>query len=231
MSYDQSIDYRLVSFQEKWTFTPIWKNGTKSIFETMSAQVPDIERSPSTHQIHSFVYPPLVSEDLNMLHKDSEEYLKILKSSFNFVCIRDPYERFISAFYHKLIQNPNGLETKSFYKQYGLDNYSDIKKLYVFVEYILSNNEVDPHFWSQSKLARLDEINYSYMIKMDSLRKDWDMLSDKFTNIPKLHEYRLHATDSKIFADHLKKDKSHQRLVKKIEMLYLDDYKFIERLS
>lgn len=231
MDYDEAIDYRLISYKENWSFTPIWKNGTKSIFEAFSKNFPGIFRYPSNHQIHSFVYSPPKSNDLKMLHKDSDEYKDFVQQSFNFVCFRDPYKRFISNFYHKIILNPGGKESKNFLLKYNIDGLDEINKLKIFVEYVKNDNQIDPHFWSQTQISDTKNIKYHYVLRLEKLDTDWANLSNKFSNIPTLCDTKFHASNSSFLAEKIANDKNFKKIYTKIKMIYLDDYKFLEGLK
>jgi hypothetical protein len=226
--YDEAIDYRLVSYSQLWSFTPIWKNATASIFESFSKNYPGIYRSESNHQIHSFIYSIPESKDLKMLHKNSKEYQEFVEKSYNFVCLRDPYRRFISNFYHKIVLNPNGVEAQDFFKNYNAKQLDPINKLKIFLKYMESSEKLDPHFFSQSRIADYGYVDYSYCINLENINKDWKVLAEKFNNIPKLLEQKLQASDSDYFAKMIATDQRFKGIYHKIKMLYLDDYKFLE---
>jgi hypothetical protein len=224
MDYDPGIEYRLVSYEYNWTFTPIWKNATASIFEAFSNKFLEMQ---SRHKIHDFVNRLPENDDLKMLHKDSKEYLDAVKDKNNIVCVRDPYERFMSAFYHKIIENPGGMEVPKFnYKK--SETIDDIKKLYLFVDYMSDKLEtIDPHFQPQAYIANFDNIKYFDIINISNFNNGWNKLAQKYENIPPINGIHKHKTDSKIFADMIKNQKEHSRIVSRIKMLYLDDYNFI----
>lgn len=231
MDYDKSIEYRLVSYNQNWSFTPIWKNGTHSIFEAFSQRFPEMHRATTGHQIHSFIFDPPESDDLKMLHKESEEYLEFVKQSFNIVCLRDPYTRFISNFYDKLVVNPDGKEAKHFFSQYNTKSADPIKKIKLFVNYVEEQQVLDPHFQTQSSLCDAKNIDYSYIINLQKINEDWSFLTNKFLNIPKLGNNKMQASHSQEFATMVARDSRLRGVYNKILMLYLDDYKLLEKFS
>ena len=224
MDYDESIDYRLVSYKENWSFTPIWKNATASIFKAFSNKFPDLPPSISKHEIHSLIYSWPENDDLFMLHKDSDEYKYFSKQAKNIVCVRDPYERFISAFYHKLILNPNGKEARDFLKKNNISGLDNLQILNKFVAYLTITDDADPHFISQTKLASLNDVKYDHVISFNNLNREWKSLQSIYPNIPDLETNKIHQTDSKHFANEVR---NNSRMFKRIEMLYLDDYIFL----
>lgn len=232
MNYDFSIDYRLVSYKENWSFTPIWKNATHTIFETFSKNFPDIRRARTGHQIHSFAFHLPNSDDLAMLHKDSDEYLSFVKNSFNFVCLRDPYKRFISNFYDKIVLNPNGKEGRDFLKKYNVNDVEPIKKLKIFLKYVEANKEtLDPHFWTQTKLSGSEMIQYDHVVLLENIEFGWKLLESKFTNVPSLISNKKNQSGSQDFAKIVSNDPSLKSIYQKIKMIYLDDYKLLESFS
>lgn len=224
MDYDKAIEYRLVSYQHNWTFTPIWKNATASIFKAFSNKFPDLPPSISKHEIHSLIYNWPQNDDLVMLHKDSIDYKQFARQAKNIVCVRDPYERFISAFYHKVILNPNGKEARDFLKKNNISGLDSLQVLNKFILYLMKTDDVDPHFISQTRLASLNDVKYNYVISFNNLNKEWKNLQDIYPNIPNLENKKIHQTESKHFANEVKKN---SKMFKRIQMLYLDDYIFL----
>jgi hypothetical protein len=225
MQYDEVIEYRLVSYQYNWTFTPIWKNATASIFSAFSKKFTEIH-SEKLHNIHNIAYRLPKNDDLKMLHKNSSEYLNFANQSNNIVCLRDPYERLISAFYHKIILNPGGVEARDFFSKNKVDGLSNLEILNRFVAYLKTTNEIDPHFISQTTLGNLNDINYHHIINFNNLNNEWKNLQNIYPNIPNLDKNKIHETGSGHFANEVRRD---NKMFKRIEMLYLDDYNFIRK--
>ena len=224
--FDEAINYRLISKDNNWTFTPIWKNGTKTIFHSLSKNIDSIETQSRTHSIHEFINNMPSDSGLKMVHKDSKEYASVINAgSFNFVCLRDPYERFMSAFYHKILVT-KGKERGTFFEDYDAENDKPILKLKKFILYVRNNDNIDPHFWSQTRIADLNNIKYHSVISLNNLRSDWNELASKLNGLPRLDKTHLHKTKSYNLADRIMRPEN-DKIYKKILNLYADDYKYL----
>lgn len=226
MDYDTAIDYRLISLNNNWSFTFIWKNGTSSIATAFAHSLKTFNNYD--HQIHT-----LFDKDnpIHMVHKDSSDYHDLVSSgSYNFVCLRDPLERFMSAFNDKIVRHPNGKESVAFFNiNSKYRELSAIKQLKLFVDFVCEGENIDPHFISQTKIADLNSIEYDYIVRLNNLNNDWEVVANKFSDIPKLSKIKYWKNNSEDFIKEVKKEKDFNRLVYKIKDIYSDDYMFIDK--
>lgn len=230
MNYDPSIEYRLVSKKENWSFVPIWKNGTKTVFQAFAemGRLPKI----SDHHIHSFLWSDPNNpyfDDVCFMHKDSKEYNDFKKTAFNFVIVRDPIERALSNIYHKLILDPGGNETADFLDKYSVKDADDSSKIIAFVAYLeLNYPNVDPHFLSQNILANLSDSKFDMIIDLKNLQESWNVLSNRYSNIPKIDNSNNNVSKKYENALYAIKDKKTAHNIKnRLKQVYKDDYFFI----
>ena len=134
-----------------------------------------------------------------------------LSKLFTFVFIRHPFERLVSAFHDKFItlQQLNIMEpfVKYYMKSYGITDKLILKKPWVkrhinvtfenFVKFVLHENslkeKISPpswHWWPFSDVCKLNDINYNFIGKIESLEQDVECLLQHFPGYTKFQNIR-----------------------------------------
>ena len=162
-------------------------------------------------------------EIFNHRLKDKEYSYNLLKSEKykKFTVIRNPLDRFLSAFNDKVLINSHEPYFSKFNKKYL--HVKDInEKLNLFLNFITENNfsKYDIHIRPQYMLVSSESINYNLILKVDNLHNDWnkvreilniDLAKPKFAN--KSNSVRL-------------KNSISSDLIQRINNLYSEDIKF-----
>ena len=130
-----------------------------------------------------------------------------LSKLFTFVFIRHPFERLVSAFHDKFItlQQLNLMApfVKHYMKSNGITDKLILKKPWVkrhinvtfenFVKFVLHENslkeKISPpswHWWPFSDVCKLNEIDYNFIGKIESLEQDVECILQHFPDYAKL---------------------------------------------
>ena len=208
-----------------WLFLP----GTNILFNLIS-------KNAST-SITSAFYDVYSMKRLDLVHhrrKNNISFETIATSSEyrKYTVIRNPIDRFLSAFYDKVIKNPiTHDKTFSLFNKKFVNEKDTFRKLDFFLDYIedrytygknlaLANHHIRPQYL----MMYTSKINYDFILKFDNLYNDWN----KFKNSTKINLPNLpynHVTDSKKYLDQIS---PHQ--IVRIENLYSEDIKYYNEI-
>jgi hypothetical protein len=210
----------IVSVKDSWLYQPIYKNATYSIYELL---LNHYNKNIDNKSIHFVMYNLKENNDICLINKivkiDTYSYKK-------FIVLRDPYKRFVSNFFHKLIQHPHQ-EVKDFLSVHKLsDNIITNFANFINFQYSLDEQNRDVHFQSQIRLGKISEVKYDYYLNINNLQEEWKQL----TFMPPLIKEKRHRSGSSDFANYIKNDPINKRYYKKIAMMYEKDYEFLSKL-
>jgi hypothetical protein len=120
-------------------------------------------------------------------------------NSFKFIAIRDPFERLVSGFIHKIIKHPHveGKEYFAYQPDHAKYKNNIPKAFDLFVSFLEKSNinSVDVHFAPQYQLGRFDSIVYDKIIKVENLQDDWKDLQSTI-KLPDLPKNKIHFSGS-----------------------------------
>jgi len=211
----------VVSIKDSWLYQPIFKNATYSIYESLLRHY---NKNINEVTIHLAMYKVQENSDVCYVDKikniDTSNYKKL-------VVLRSPFKRFVSNFFHKLLQHPDE-EVEDFLSVYKLSN--DIMTNFVnFInfQYSLDEEKRDVHFQTQVRLGKILDVKYDYYLNVNNLQEEWKEL--KF--MPPLIKEKRYASGSSDFANYIMNDSINKRYYKKIVMMYEKDYEFLSKLS
>ena len=166
-------------------------------------QVPVINVMQMTKQmdLHDNIY-----EHFSVKMQQPHDVL-MLTNFFNFIFVRHPFERLVSAFHDKFIvikqQNlmlpfikyyvqilyPN-IRTPKRPSRKWIDDYVDVS-FQNFVNFVLHENSLatqisgpSGHWWPYTDMCKMCEIDFEYIGKLETLSRDVDCILKKF---PKYH--------------------------------------------
>lgn len=193
------------------SFVAIRKNASTSIAAALYKNKYDINYDS-----------PEFPKDLNKTDIFSyTDELSIL-NSYKFVCMRNPFEKLVSGFIHKIVQHPD-VEGKAYfeYNSEYVKHLDDIPKSFdMFLSFLEQSdiNSVDIHFVPQYQSGRFNSISYNSILKVETLYKDWKNMQ-KNLNVPDLPNHKIHQSESETYLE-LIKDKFYNR----VKTLYEADF-------
>lgn len=225
---DSGHEYVLMSKENRWIFVPIWKNATKSIFYSFAKQHSTYV-SENKHAITFFFNDD--TKDPKMYHKESRDYIDNINSFYSFTCIRNPIDRFFSAFFHKVVLHPEGPEAKVFLDKYMAHSDEPFIKLDKFTAHLLNDKEIDAHFLTQTLIGDFNKISYNKILTIENLTNDWTNLQSECPGLPRLIESKLHKTESAKFHFEMSKQKGYDRIITRINKFYQDDIELFNKNS
>jgi hypothetical protein len=170
----------------------------------MSYDSPDFPKDPNHTDIFSYTY------ELPSLN------------SYKFTCIRDPFEKLLSGFIHKIIQNPH-VEGKAYfeYNPNYKDYIKDIPKSFdMFLSFLEQSdiNSVDIHFVPQHQSGRFNIVKYNTLLKVDNLYEDWKNMQ-KDIHLPDLPNHKIHKSGSEMYIEPIK-----NKFYDRVKTLYEEDF-------
>jgi hypothetical protein len=144
-------------------------------------------------------------------------------NDYKFTCLREPFEKLVSGFIHKVIMHPH-IEAKDYFDK-NPNNRSMIhnmpKYFDSFVSYIeLTGVEnVDVHFKLQYECARFNKILYNKIILLENIKNDWKSLQKDIIGLPDLPNAKVHSTPAKEYYSMLR-----PKFISRIKKIYEKDY-------
>ena len=193
------------------SFVAIRKNASTSIAAALykhkynlDYNSADFPSDPNHTDIFSYTYEPATLND------------------YKFICIRDPFEKLVSGFIHKIIQHPY-VEGKAYfeYNPEYINYVDDIPKSFdMFLSFLEQSdiNSVDIHFVPQTLSGRFDSTIYNKILRTNNLFKDWKSLQNDI-NLPDLSINHIHWSGSIRYLDLLK-----SRFYDRAKILYAEDF-------
>ena len=165
---------------------------------------------------------PDFPEDVNSTDIFSYVYESDRLKSYKFTCIRDPFEKLVSGFIHKIVQNPH-IEGEDYfeYNPSYREHIADIPKSFdMFLSFLEQTdiNKIDVHFIPQVQSARFNQIHYNKILRVDTLIDDWAELQ-KDINLPNLSDNKIHFSGSGIWIEALK-----EQFYDRVKAIYYDDF-------
>lgn len=178
------------------SFVIIRKNASTSILAALYSHKHNIEYSSLNFPIN------VNATDIYSCSKD-----RVLLNSFKFIALRDPFERLLSGFIHKIIKHPHK-EGKDYFKyQPDYAKYSkDIPKAFdMFLSFLEQADfaNIDEHFAFQHDLGRFNDTFYDKIIRVETLENDWKDLQSKI-KLPNLPRHKIHSSGSENYLGLLK---------------------------
>lgn len=150
-----------------------------------------------------------------------------LSNTFNFICLRDPFERIVSFFIHKIINHPH-VEIREY-----VNKYPDYRKHYNaleqgfdhFLKFLAESDlsNVDEHFAYQYDCGAFDQIKYNLVLDFNNM--NWDMVRQSIPGMPNLPADKIHSTNSHYAVQQLK------NFEPRVKDLYKKDYDLIKDLK
>lgn len=198
-----------------FTFVAIRKNASSSIGNAIYSLKNNM---PYTHSD----FPKDINHS-NIFINNSEENID---SVFKFTCIRNPFERLVSGFTHKVLQHP-GEEIRQ-YAEIVPNHKNLIGDIQVYFNSFLTFLEeydftkIDSHFALQYDCARFNDIEYSLVINQSNIEEDWLMVQKAIPNMPNLISHKIHVSGSENLLDTLRPFED------RVKSLYAKDYNLIE---
>ena len=141
---------------------------------------------------------------------------------FKFTCIRDPFERLVSGFTHKVLQHPH-VEIKhydEFFPNHRIlinDTQEYFNSFLAFLEQC-NFSEIDPHFALQYDCAKFDTIEYDLVIDQSDIKSGWAEVQKYIPGMPNLPQKSIHHSGSENLLDILSPFKD------RVKTLYSKDY-------
>lgn len=144
-------------------------------------------------------------------------------NTYKFTCIRDPFERIVSAFLHKVIVNP-GIAAEEYFISNPYHNkfLNDIPAYFNnFIEYIENTGVIntDIHFNLQSKAIRYGEVSYNKILRFENIIKDWEDVKKDIDGLPDLPKQKVNSTSSYKYYDILR-----PIFLSRVQEIYKKDY-------
>ena len=197
-----------------FTFVAIRKNASSSIASAIYSLKNSI----------AYDHPefPKNINSSNIFMYNSEEKEENINSLFTFTCIRDPFERLVSGFTHKVIKHPH--EEIKQYDEAVPNHRNLINNTPAYFDNFLTFLEgydfskIDPHFALQYDCARFDRINYDLVINQSDIYNGWTEVQKVILNMPDLPKNIIHKSGSERLLDVLRPFES------RVKTLYAKDY-------
>ena len=202
-----------------FTYVAIRKNATTSIAAALWQLETGID-----YEDDSFPEDP----NLTTVFNYSSEYVPS-STKLVFTCVRDPYERLVSGFYHKVFAHPRDEASAFISSSFNEDIYrndNDISKYFErflsFIEHVGVEN-VDHHFSLQTKCGHFDKINYDIVLNVKNLYDQWGSVQKAVPTMPDLPRHKIHETNSENLLDIFEFSRS------RVEALYVKDYEMLSK--
>jgi len=135
----------------------------------------------------SFANDPVNLEHMNFWSLNRTERLKRLKTHTKFMVTREPFERILSAYRNKLEHYRQDTFGEIAYKIHKIFGHKDVKEGATFGEFLnhlvdhnantIPKNEHWETYWS---LCYPCDIDYDYILKLDTIEEDSEWLLDHF---------------------------------------------------
>jgi hypothetical protein len=174
-----------VSIDNKFVCGIIQKNASTSILATLNKLYYNNAILGTPYQMMDAI--PKNDKICQLSRFNDDEIVSILDDPhfYKFTTLRDPYQRFVSAYMTKLPNMPKFVET------YGISD-DMITNLDNAIEFISQtpDEERDIHFKSQYQLGNFEVIKYKRVLHTRNLYHNWNLLKRDKPNIPKLGEVR-----------------------------------------
>lgn len=179
--------------------------------------------------IHGIINKYSKENKIVLLHKieDYKEVRNVLfgKDYFKFTCIRHPVERFISAFYNKIILYDKTYQLIDFCVEFiELSKQKSNEEVFIaLLEKIksLPDNKREPHFRSQLSLSLDNYIKYDHVFTTNNITENYHIIQSKF---PLTKNLQVH--NKLLLDDVLLKEKNYlmEKYKNKIKEIYSSDY-------
>jgi hypothetical protein len=185
------LNNKIVSRDHKFLYGVIQKNASTSVIATLNTLY-------YKDSVTGTPYEMLESLGKNNIlcpisRYENDEILEMIEDPhfYKVTTLRDPYERFISAYMTKLINMPDFIEI------YGLSD-DKILNLDNAIEFIsnTSDEQREMHFRSQFIMGNFDTIKYKRIMHVRNLYHNWNLMRKDKPSIPKLGKIR-NTTNSK----------------------------------
>lgn len=178
-----------------FTFVCIRKNASTSIASALYSAKNNIKYGDSN-------FP----RDLNLTdiylytNKDS---IPDISDTFNFICVRNPFDRVVSLFMHKVIYHPNPNEPAvREYFDYNPKHDSNTGNLMDYFDDFLTFLEqtdlenCNEHIAYQYSCGAFDTVRYDRILDFGNI--DWKSIQQRFDILPDLPEQKIHETNSEV---------------------------------
>jgi hypothetical protein len=180
-----SLKNKIVSKEHRFIYGVIQKNASTSVLATLNRMYYGESITGTPYEMMEAI--PKNNKVCGLFCYSDEEIDEMLVDPhfYKFTTLRDPYQRFVSAYMTKLSNMPEFVEI------YGISD-DKINNLDNAIEYISNTPDESRefHFQSQHILGDFDHINYKRVMHVRNLYHNWNLLRKDKPTIPKLGAVR-----------------------------------------
>lgn len=211
-----SLDNKIVSKENRVLYGVIQKNASTSVLAAFNKLYYGDNITGTPYQMMDAI--PKNNKVCKLSLYSPGEVDEILQDPhfYKVTTLRDPYQRFVSAYMTKLINMPDFVNT------YGITN-DMIVNLHNAIEFISNTPDQDRemHFRSQYLLGDFETIKYKRVMHVRRLYHNWNLFRKDKPGIPKLGNVR-NKTEASDFIQVL--NNYHPHVKTRIMNLYPMDY-------